>query len=101
MTGTFHIWLIARDPKQPLDMSHVSFLWHATVTADRSWELPFGQDPFLTPNWKADGTQKKIHIDVGQGPRTPILDTPITTSPYQFGTHKKGKPCPPTGSGKS
>jgi hypothetical protein len=102
MTGTFNLWLIARDPKEPLDDTHVRYLWHATITADRTWELPFGKDPFLTPNWKAGGKQTKTNIDVGKGAKTPILDKPITTSPYQFTTHKKGKPCPAAtgGSGK-
>jgi hypothetical protein len=94
MKGKFHIWLIARDPMEVLDVNHLRFLWHATVTFDRRWDLPFGKDPFLLPEWKATGTQTKTNIDLGQGPQTPILDKPIANSQLVFGTHKKGPACP-------
>jgi len=93
--GKFHVWLVARDPVGPLDMSHIRFLWHASINVDKAWKLNPGDDPFLLPNWKASGTQLATNQGLGQGKEIPILDQPAANDQLQkIATEKKGKPCP-------
>lgn len=92
--GKFHVWLIARDPSARLDMDHIRFLWHASITVDKRWDLPDGVDPFLPPNWKATGTQSTTNIGSGKGNEIPILDQPVANDDLgKIATEKKGKPC--------
>ncbi len=93
--GKFHLWLVARDPAGPLDMGHLRFLWHASITVDKAWKLTPGDDPFLLPNWKATGTQTITNEGPGQGKEIPILNQPVANDELQkIITEKKGKPCP-------
>jgi hypothetical protein len=94
MTGTFNIWLIARALKEPLDISHVRFLWHATITADRSWELPYGKDPFLVPEWKAGGKQTKTSKYANEEGGRPGLWVRLPMTP-SMGMHEGGR-CRPS-----
>ena len=98
--GTYHLWLIAIDPKAPLDDAHVKYLWHATVVVDKQWEIQYGQDPQLLSNWVGSGKQIKKDVGPGKGSKVPILTGAVANDSLNFVTDRTGKPCPAAAGGK-
>ena len=100
LQGKYHLWLIAIDPKAPLDDAHVKYLWHASITVDRKWEIQFGKDPQLLSNWVGTGKQSKTNIGTGKGAQIPVLSGAVANDSLNFATDGTGKPCPQSTGGK-
>ncbi len=78
INGTFYTWLIVKQKRT--SPQNADFLYHWRFDVCRSWDFrpqQTGIHPCQISAWVASGGQNTAFEGVGQGPGTPVWDTPI------------------------